>query len=351
MFIIKEMGIEMKFTEEVIELIKNYIISNISKNPNKITQQTCEYFQITTPTVLKYINELIKSKIIEKPGSNRYPNYQLVKTLHEWQYPNQNLEEDILWSKHLSPLLGELNNNIKEVCQYGFTEMVNNVIDHSDAKKLIIKLILDYLHVEIRVIDDGVGVFQKIKKALGLEYSKQAILELAKGKFTSDPENHSGEGIFFTSRVFDTFVIVSHKLSFVGFGNREGTLWEDRDDLPGTGVLMKIKKDSPTQLITIFNEYADPDKDPSFHKTLIPVKLMEHEGESLLSRSQAKRLIYRFDRFSEIVLDFDGVKQIGQAFADQIFRVFRNKHPNVRLRIINTTKDVANMIKRVQSVK
>jgi len=78
---------------------------------------------------------------------------------------------------------------------------------------------------------------------------------------------------------------------------------------------------------------------------------MEHEGESLLSRSQAKRLISRFDRFLEVVLDFDGVKQIGQAFADQIFRVFRNKHPNVRLRIINTTKDVSNMIKRVQSAK
>ena len=76
---------------------------------------------------------------------------------------------------------------------------------------------------------------------------------------------------------------------------------------------------------------------------------MEHEGESLLSRSQAKRLMSRFDRFLEVVLDFDGVKQIEQAFADQIFRIFNNKHPNVRLSIINATRDVNNMIKRVQS--
>ena len=341
----------MKFTEEVVDLIKNYIISKISKNPNKITQQTCDHFQITKPTVLKYINELVKANIIEKLGSNRYPKYQLVKTRHEWKYPNQNLEEDVLWRKDISSLLGELNSNIKDICQYGFTEMVNNVIDHSDARKLSIVLNLDYLNVEMMVIDDGVGIFQKIKTALRLEHSKHAILELAKGKFTSDPENHSGEGIFFTSRVFDAFKITSHKLSFFGFGNRDGIIWEEKDDLPGTGVFMSIKKDSQIQLTNIFNEYADPDKDPSFHKTLIPVKLMEHEGESLISRSQAKRLISRFDRFLEVGLDFEGVKQIGQAFADQIFRVFQNKHPNVRLLIINTNKDVANMIKRVMSTK
>lgn len=57
------------------------------------------------------------------------------------------------------------------------------------------------------------------------------------------------------------------------------------------------------ELKEIFDEYADPDKDPSFHKTCIPVKLMQHEGESLLSRSQAKRLISRFDRFTEVILD------------------------------------------------
>jgi len=56
----------MKFTEEVVDRINNYIISNISKNPNKITQQTCDHFQITKPTVLKYINELVKAGIIEK---------------------------------------------------------------------------------------------------------------------------------------------------------------------------------------------------------------------------------------------------------------------------------------------
>ena len=33
---------------------------------------------------------------------------------------------------------------------------------------------------------------------------------------TSDPENHTGEGILFSSRMFDSFAIISRELSFVG---------------------------------------------------------------------------------------------------------------------------------------
>lgn len=341
----------MKFTKEVVEMIKAFMINHVSDNPNTLTLITCNHFQITKPTVYKYINELIKDRIIEKLGSNRSPKYQLVESVYNWEYENDHLEEDILWSNDIAPLLKSLKSNVKEICQYGFTEMVNNVIDHSESDILVIQLTVDYLNLKIQVSDSGIGIFQKIKTDLGLEHPKQSILELAKGKFTSDPENHSGEGIFFTSRVFDTFLIFSHQLSFVGFGNDDGFLSDERSDLPGTLVHMEIKKNSNTLLKEIFDEYADPDKDPSFHKTRIPVELMQHEGESLLSRSQAKRLISRFDRFTEVILDFKGVTQIGQAFADQIFRVFTNKYPNVHLRTINKSVDVENMIKRVQSTK
>ena len=48
---------------------------------------------------------------------------------------------------------------------------------------------------------------------------------------------------------------------------------------------MEISKTSEKDLVSIFNEYSDPDKVPGFHRTVIPVKLMEYEGEALLSRS------------------------------------------------------------------
>jgi uncharacterized protein (DUF1330 family) len=85
-------------------------------------------------------------------------------------------------------------------------------------------------------------------------------------------------------------------------------------------------------------------------KKHIPMVLEQHGSEGLVTRSQAKRLLTRFDRFKEIVLDFQDVENIGQAFADEIFRVFHNEHPNINLYSINTNEQVLSMIKRAQNV-
>jgi hypothetical protein len=110
---------------------------------------------------------------------------------------------------------------------------------------------------------------------------------------------------------------------------------------------MVIRKSSALLIADIFNEYADPDKQPGFHKTAIPVQLLQYGEESLMSRSQAKRLITRFDRFLEVVLDFTGVDMIGQGFADELFRVFAAAHPQVHLSPINCNENVKNMIRHV----
>ena len=49
-------------------------------------------------------------------------------------------------------------------------------------------------------------------------------------------------------------------------------------------------------------------------------------------------------------LDFDGIDEIGQAFADELFRVFATDHPNVRLIPINTSPGVAKMVRRALNV-
>jgi hypothetical protein len=68
-----------------------------------------------------------------------------------------------------------------------------------------------------------------------------------------------------------------------------------------------------------------------------------------MSRSQAKRLLTRFDRFLEVVLDFTGVDLIGQGFADELFRVFAAAHPKVHLSPINCNENVEKMIHHVQA--
>ena len=83
-----------------------------------------------------------------------------------------------------------------------------------------------------------------------------------------------------------------------------------------------------------------------FRKTHVPIKLGNYPGEQLVSRSQAKRILTRFEEFSEVLLDFHGVEESGQAFADEIFRVFRNQHPDIKIIAVRAEPDVQNMIDR-----
>jgi hypothetical protein len=43
----------------------------------------------------------------------------------------------------------------------------------------------------------------------------------------------------------------------------------------------------------------------------------------------------RIDSFRTVVLDFENVNQIGQAFTDGIFRDFAGRHPGVELQFAN----------------
>lgn len=112
--------------------------------------------------------------------------------------------------------------------------------------------------------------------------------------------------------------------------------------------MMRLANDSPRAMRSVFDEFSDQEE-YSFDKTVVPVRLAQHEGEKLVSRSQAKRVAHRFERFKRVVLDFEGVAEIGQAFADELFRVFAAGHPNVRLTPINTSPAVANMVRRALS--
>jgi len=73
------------------------------------------------------------------------------------------------------------------------------------------------------------------------------------------------------------------------------------------------------------------------------MKMACYSDEQLISRSQAKRLIARFDRFKTVFLDFDGIQEIGQAFADELFRVYAEEHPAVKLIPQNMTDQIERM--------
>ncbi len=107
---------------------------------------------------------------------------------------------------------------------------------------------------------------------------------------------------------------------------------------------ISLKSDRKTR--DVFDQFTVPGEF-TFSKTVVPVRLASLGGENLVSRSQAKRLVARFEGFKTVILDFEQIQEIGQAFADEVFRVFKSTHPDVELITANLSDDVKRMIGRI----
>ena len=198
--------------------------------------------------------------------------------------------------------------------------------------------------ISFSVKDGGIGAFHSIAEKFGLQDEHAAMIELIKGKTTTMPEAHSGEGIFFVSRSADRFVLRSHRLQIEWDRDRDDVFVSDPRFTRGTLVKFEIRKDSRTRLEDVFGEFAPEHYDYQFQKTRVLVKLLRRD---YVSRSEAKRLLYNLDKFSEIELDMRDVVNVGQGFADEVFRVFATANPEIVLRTTNAAKAVAAMIRHV----
>ena len=334
------------------EPVRKFIIECLGEHPRDIVRLTAEKFGYTRQAVHKHLQRLIADGSVTEDGKTRSKTYQLA-SLVKWgkQYVlASGLAEDAVWRNDISQLLGKLPENVLHIWHYGFTEMLNNVIDHSGATIVSITLTKTAASTTIDIHDDGVGVFKKIQAALALLDERHAVLELAKGKFTTDPANHSGEGIFFSSRMFDEFVISSGEVYFSHqFDDKEDWILQSSSASGGTLVRMVLHNHTARTTKKVFDKFTSDD-DYGFTKTVVPVKLMRYGDDNLVSRSQAKRLLARFDKFKTVVLDFSGVAGVGQAFADEVFRVFTSKNPGVEIVPIHASSEVKRMISRAESL-
>jgi anti-sigma regulatory factor (Ser/Thr protein kinase) len=333
------------------EKIRGFIINNVEKHASNIAKVTADKFDITRQAVNKHLKKLVDEGALTQHGNTRNRSYKL-HPLVEWQKSyslTETLAEDVVWRRDVIALLGQMPENVIDIWHYGFTEMFNNAIDHSEGTTLTIQLKKTATSTELALYDDGIGIFKKIQAELDLLDERHAILELSKGKLTTDPDNHTGEGIFFTSRMFDDFDILSGGTYFSHkFGEKEDWILERDKFSSGTAVWMKLNNHTSRTTKKIFDKFSSDD-DFGFTKTVVPVRLAQYDDDKLISRSQAKRLLARIDRFRTVLFDFQGVDTIGIAFADEVFRVFSSKHPEIELIPIKANSAVRRVIHRAQS--
>jgi len=326
--------------------IRQFILEAIAGHPSDITGQVAKNFGISRQAAHKHVRKLVDDGALVAYGETRDRHYELKPiAAHAFRVTlKPKVQEDVVWREKVRPLLSNVAPNVLGICEYGFTEILNNAIEHSVGTRADVSIRYALDAIDITVSDNGIGIFKKIQSEFHLDDERHAILELAKGKLTTDPAHHTGEGIFFTSRAFDRFAILSGKLRFSHAELGDDWLLEEEEALKGTSVSLRIHPKAKRRLQDVFDKYASGQNDYGFTRTRVPVALARYGDENLISRSQARRLLAGFDRFKEVLLDFKGVAVIGQAFADEVFRVFQAQNPNVQISWANANEQVKKMI-------
>ena len=310
-------------------------------------------FGISRQSVAKHLGILVDQGLLNSKGQTRGREYHLKSTCNQSfeVEVTPGLQENQVWRQNMAPFFVGVTDTVKEICQYGFTEMLNNVITHSQSSVALISIQINAVNIRMMVADTGVGIFNKIQQEFGMDDDRHSLLELSKGKLTSRPESLTGEGLFFTSWMFDRFSILSGGLFYRRSSGQDG--WavevEEIGQVAGTAVFMDIHPACKRTVQRVLDRHSGDGGGLGFNSTYVPVILAKYDGEQLVSRSQAKRLLARLDRFTEVYLDFQGVAALGQSFADEIFRVYACQHPEIRLHWINTGPAVTQMIQRVRS--
>jgi anti-sigma regulatory factor (Ser/Thr protein kinase) len=331
------------------EEIRRYILEKIDQHPSDISKLTSDRFNITRQAVNLHLRKLTLEKVLTNSGATRNHSYKLAP-LVQWSQAYEitpDLSEGDIWSHEIKPVFGLQPENVTDIWQYGFTEMFNNAKDHSGSPTILVSISRTAMLSEMIILDKGVGIFRKIQQALNLLDERYAVLELAKGKFTTDPDHHTGEGIFFASRMFDSFNIRSGGCFFTHtVGGSQDWLLETQEGT-GTAVFMKLSNHTSRTSKEIFDQYSSGE-DYGFTRTVVPVKMAQYGDDKLISRSQAKRVLARVELFKTVVFDFSGVDTVGQAFADEIFRVFPLQHPEINLVPISMSEGVEQMVKRAR---
>src|SRR3989344_9101225 len=281
---------------------KEKILQLINKEGRITSSEITKAVSVSRQYVNMVISDLIAEKQVIKLGGTRNAFYvskehisknpEIIPSVLKKKYKNELLEEHkiLLEIEEKFPRIAQLPENIKSIFIFAFSEMFNNAIEHSNSKVISLEVSLRENKLLFIIDDTGIGAFKNIMRKKGLHSEIEAIQDLLKGKTTTMPKSHSGEGIFFTSRSSDLFILDSFGYQMIVQPPINDTKIKNISlKKRGTKVTFEINIQSKLHLTDVFKKYTNlaDDSDYGFDKTEIRVKLFSMGGVHI-SRSQAR---------------------------------------------------------------
>ena len=311
------------------------------------TGELARTFGVTRQAVLNRLKGLEISGLATRTGDRRGSRWQAPPARRfSWPIEVGTSDEDLMWTEAWDAcrdLAADVNDQTRSVLRYCATEMLNNSIDHSAGTVVTLDVVVVEDDISLRTSDDGVGAFPKVRDHFALPSLHEAVARLTKGRQTTAPDAHSGQGLFFTSKVVDQFEIVSAGLAWSVDNVRNDQALLEVEQRVGTQVLLRTRRNGSVVLKDIFDRFAGEDYE--FDRATFRVVLGDISDE-FVSRSEAKRLGAGLEVYRRVELDFTGVSGVGQGFVDELFRVWASANPDTELVRINANDAVTFMIER-----
>jgi anti-sigma regulatory factor (Ser/Thr protein kinase) len=304
--------------------------------------------RVSPATSHRLLQALTMGGILERHGRGRAARYRL-RSLRR-RFRRAGLDEHRAWEGVAAEIgrIRPLDPAAARSLAYAASEILNNAVDHSRGKTVEVAVRFERTGATVATVrDDGIGVYRRISEDFGYTTPQDAIVQLEKGKLTSDPARHSGEGLFFSSKAVTRFRLESQGTAWIVDNQVRDSAIAASDVPRGTRVELVVVPGHVPQLEDVFAAYTDPET-LRFTRTRATIKLAGL-GTTLVSRSEAKRLVARLTDFRQAILDFSGVQVAGQGFCDEVFRVFARAHPDVTLEPVGMNDTVAFMVNRARA--
>ncbi|MEK7087221.1 MAG: ATP-binding protein, partial [Patescibacteria group bacterium] len=163
-------------------------------------------FKVSRQYINLLVSALVQERKLIKIGSTRKAFYVLPEYAKSHQeifpiryikaFKNEGLEEHRVLNQieETFPTLKNLPENVRSIFTYAFSEMLNNAIEHSKSVRIGVEVSVPKKLLSFIVQDSGIGVFRNVMKQRGLKSELEAIQDILKGKTSTMPKSHSGEG-------------------------------------------------------------------------------------------------------------------------------------------------------------
>ena len=144
--------------------------------------------RVSPATAHRLLQALVLGGVLQRHGKGRAAQYRL-RALRR-RFRRQGLDEHLVWQNVASEIarIRALDPDAARSLAYAASEIVNNAVDHSGGRTVEVGVAFEGGGTTVTTVqDDGIGVFRKVCDDFGYATPREAIVQLEKGKLTSDP--------------------------------------------------------------------------------------------------------------------------------------------------------------------